>query len=47
MRDVIVEIKNISKRFEIGNLTIDALSNVSLEIYKGEILWPLRCKWRG
>ncbi len=34
----IIEIRNVSKRFELQGRTIDALSNASLTIRKGEFI---------
>ncbi|MFA6066489.1 MAG: ABC transporter ATP-binding protein [Candidatus Babeliaceae bacterium] len=47
MHDVILEIKNISKRFIDKKHIIDALSDVSISIFRGEILGLLGVNGAG
>lgn len=37
-RDVLVEVDNVSKHFGEGQVRVDALRNVSLKIYSGEVV---------
>ena len=44
-QEVLISIKNLNKEFKGGGRTVHAVNNVSLDIYKGDMIKNLFCSY--